>query len=89
MGVARSRRSGVVISAVHTHRVEPGLAETTDLDFALWAGFFACLGSFGASIILNAMDKKRDTLLGIKEKSELPETEKFRLKDIKEFDIMF
>lgn len=78
-----------LLGSVLNDNIEPNLAETTDLDFALWAGFFACLGSFGASIILNAMDKKRDTLLGIKEKSELPETEKFRLKDIKEFDIMF
>ena len=78
-----------LLGSVLNDNIEPLIDKEMNLNAALWFGFIVCLGSFGACIIVNVMDKKRDRIIGIKAKSDLPDNERFRLRDIKEFDLMF
>lgn len=75
-----------MLAIVFNDNSEPVIADETNVDTGLWFGFLICVGSFIAALIVIVIDRRRDRLLGIKNKSERPESEKFKFKDIKEFD---
>lgn len=78
-----------LLGSVLNDNLEPIIVSFSNVTTGLWVGFLVCVASFIAAIFLNSMDKRRDKVLGIKQKSELPESERFRFKDIKEFSSLF
>lgn len=78
-----------LLGSVLNDNIEPMVVEKTDLDTGLWVGFLVCCASLLAAVFLNTLDRKRSKLLGIKEKTELPESERFRFRDVKEFSNLF
>jgi MFS family permease len=69
--------------------LEPSIVEGTSLDFGLWFGFLLCFISFVCTILSIILDIRRDKILGIKINKDLIEAEKFKIKDLKEFGIIF
>jgi MFS family permease len=66
--------------------LEPALYDATDsVVLGLWVGFGLCLVSLILGILLGGIDKRRDKLMGIKEKKLLPASDKVKLSDIKSF----
>lgn len=69
--------------------LEPFIVEKTNLNTGMLICFLACCISFLDTFFLNSLDGKRNKILGIKGKAEVPECERFRLKDVKEFSLLF
>ena len=78
-----------LLGSVLNDNIEPVIVAGTNLDTGLWIGFLVCVASFIAAIFLNTLDRKRSRLLGIRQDNELPESERFHWKDIKEFSALF
>ena len=78
------------LGSVLNDNLEPSLDTWTgSVVFGLWVGFGLCVASLVCGMFLGAIDKKRDRLLGIKDKKTLPESDKMKLSDIKTFGFSF
>ena len=78
------------LGSVTNDNIEPVIVtETGSLSFGLWVGFGFCIVSLICAVTLNFIDKAKDRKLGIKEKTHLPESEKFKFSDMKSFGTCF
>ena len=78
-----------LLGSVMNDNTEPIIVAATNLDTGLWVGLLVCVASFIGAIFLNFLDKKRSTLLASSKNNEIPESERFHWKDIKEFSLLF
>ena len=78
------------LGSVTNDNIEPVIVtETGSLSLGLWVGFGFCIVSLICAGTLNFIDKAKDKNLGIKEKTHLPDSEKFKFSDMKSFGSCF
>ena len=68
-----------LLGSVLNDNTEPKMVYLADsVFFGLFVGILVCLVSLAAVYLLIKIDRKRSCLLGLKDKNELAETEKFK-----------
>jgi MFS family permease len=83
------RMTVLFLGGVLNDNIEPVIVDNSNLYTGVWVGFLVCLMSFVAMIVVITLDKRRETILKIEENKELLENEKFRFRDLVEFDSFF
>lgn len=79
-----------LLGSVLNDSTEPILyAKTNSVSLGLWIGFIICFVSLTPAFFLVKIDKKRDTMMGTKEKSQLPDRERFKFQDLQNLNYMF
>lgn len=78
------------LGSVLNDNIEPVIVDSTgSLSFGLWIGFLFCIFSLICVVFANCLDGKKDKNLGIVSKKHLPDSEKFRFRDLKFFGFSF
>jgi MFS family permease len=77
------------VGSLLNDNLEPLIVEKTDLNFGLWFGFLLCVISFVCTICCIILDVRRDKILKTEIEADLINAEKFKLEDLKEFNIIF
>lgn len=78
------------LGTVLNNTIEPAIVESTgSLSLGLWIGCLFCIFSLICVVSINIIDKKKDKNLGIISKKLLPESEKFKFKELKYFGCTF
>lgn len=62
---------------------------TGAIDLGLWVGFGVCVLAWLCGLVLTVIDKKADTLMGIKGKQTLDPSERVKLTDVKYFNLLY
>lgn len=69
---------------------EPAFYNSTgSVDFGLWFGFGLCVVSLATGLVMNLVDKYRDTSLGIKDKLKLNPEDRINLSEVAHFSLSF
>ncbi|OMJ85518.1 hypothetical protein SteCoe_13130 [Stentor coeruleus] len=77
-------------ASVLNYSLEPLLLDLSgSVSLGLWVGFAVCLGSLSCGLAIIGFDKRRDKILGVKDRKSIPESEKVRFSDIKTFGYSF
>ena len=82
--------SAARLGSVINDNTEPAIVSSSgSLALGLWVGLGVCAVSLLSALLQNMLDKRKDKILGISERTLLPASEKFKCRDMQFFGLSY